>query len=219
MKDSAGRQLLTALKASTRAQTPSLSLAVGNPVEAILRPIATGDGALNPDDVRVLTEWRNRFVTAFLTEFKATETRTAAWLTEVVANDETRILFMVDDVNGKTIGYMGLAFIDWKNGSGEADAIVRGGEAPPGLMSRAMRTMLNWAHGQLGLTTLGVRVRSDNRALEFYRKFGFEEVRRNTLRRTEEPGGIRWIEDDALPPAEPSLVHMVLKNQPARPQK
>lgn len=213
MKDSTGRQLLTALKASINAREPSLSLAVGQPVEAVLRPVATRKDALNPNDVLVLTEWRNRFVTAFLTEFQANEERTARWLTEVVARDDSRILFMVDDVNGQTIGYMGVAFIDWDNRSAEADAIVRGLKAPPGLMSRAMRTMLSWAQGQLGLTKLGVRVRSDNRALEFYRKFGFEEVRRNPLRRTVEPDGIQWIEDPRLPKSEPSLVHMVLKQE------
>ena len=208
-----GRNLLNAVKASTRPRGPVLSLPVGSPVEAVLRPVATRREDLNAKDVRVLSEWRNRHLRAFLTEFQATEYRTARWLNEMVGPDDTRILFMVDDAKGRTIGYMGLAFIDWENRSAEADAVVRGVEAPPGMMTRALRTLLSWARGQLGLPRLGVRVLSDNTALEFYRKFGFREVRRTPLRRVEEEDMIRWIEDPSLPHSERSLVHMTLPDE------
>src|SRR6266536_841028 len=95
-----GRELLIALKASTGAQGPVLSIPVGIPVEAILRPVATRRGSLKSNDVRVLTEWRNRFVRAFLTEFQADESRTEKWLTDSVGPDDTRILFMVDSLSG-----------------------------------------------------------------------------------------------------------------------
>jgi RimJ/RimL family protein N-acetyltransferase len=119
---------------------------------------------------------------------------------------------MVDDVQNRTVGYMGLAFIDWVNGTAEADAVVRGGDATRGLMSKALGTMLRWAKGQLGISQLGVRVRSDNSALEFYRKFGFCEVQRIPLRRVEQENMIQWVEDPLLQIAEPSLVHMVLSD-------
>jgi RimJ/RimL family protein N-acetyltransferase len=211
MNEVNGRQLLKAVKASTIAGGPVLSVPVGNPVEAILRPVATRAAALNPNDVRVLTEWRNRFVNAFLGEFEANEARTARWLTEAVAVDDSRILFMLDDTTGRTFGYMGLAFIDWEDLSGEADAIVRGLDCTPGLMTRALRTLLSWAGCQLGLKTLGVRVRSDNSALEFYRKFGFAETRRVPLRRTENGDGILWVENESID-SDVSLVHMVLES-------
>ncbi len=147
---------------------------------------------------------------AFLTEFQADESRTKRWLSEMVGPDDTRILFMIDNAAGQTIGYVGLAFIDWHKRSGEADAVVRGIEAPSGTMTKALRTLLDWARGQLGLSDIGVRVRSDNNALEFYRKFGFREVRRVPLRRTEYEGMTRWVEAPSQAPAEPSLVHMEL---------
>lgn len=210
MKNPEGRLLLRALKESAAPHQPTMSLTVSYPVEAILRPVATRGDCLNDADVRVLTEWRNRFVQAFLTEFQSTEARTALWLTNIVGTDDTRILFMVDDArSGETIGYMGLAFIDWEKASGEADAIVRGRQAPRGLMKRALLTLLSWSRSQLGLKTLGVRVRSDNAAIEFYRKLGFEEVRRTSLRRVESPGLIEWVEDQSLPAGEPSIVHMI----------
>ncbi len=211
MDNSPGRHLLNAIKRSAVAKGPALCLPVGLPVEALLRPVATRVGSLNAEDVRLLSEWRNRFVSAFLTEFEAHDERTTRWLTEGVGPDDSRILFMVDECqSGQTVGYMGLAFIDWVKYSGEADAIVRGRDAAPGLMRRALLTLLSWAHHQLGLQTLGVRVRSDNPALGFYRKMGFEEIRRTPLRRAEQPGMIQWSEDESLPPGEPSLVHMRL---------
>ena len=97
-----------------------MRLPVGDPARAWLRP-AGSDAA----DTARLTEWRNRFVRAFLTEFEATEERTSHWLKESVAPDETRILFMLDLPDGGTVGYLGLAFIDWESGRGEADAVVR----------------------------------------------------------------------------------------------
>ena len=210
MDGSRGRRLLRAVKESAVGEGAALCLPVGRPVEALLRPVATREGALNAADVRALTEWRNRFVGSFLTEFTADEGRTSRWLSEAVGPDDTRILFMVDDPAGRTVGYMGLAFIDWEARTGEADAIVKGGEAAPGVMKRSLLTLLDWARTQLELRALGVRVRSDNTALEFYRKLGFREVRRTALRRAGAAGAVQWIEDDSLPAGEPSLVHMTL---------
>lgn len=200
--------MLQAVKASTGGSGPVLSIPVGSPVEAALRPVATRRGDLRADDVRALTVWRNRHVQAFATEFEATEERTGDWLVNTVGPDDTKILFMVDSIDGETVGYMGIAFIDWEAGYGEADAIVRGAESAPGLMGKALETLLDWAGGQLNLSRLGVRVRSDNAAVEFYRKLGFQEVKRVPLKKVEEPGMVKWVEDPSLPPSEPSLVHM-----------
>jgi len=202
-----GRTLVSTLKA-TAGTEPSLCLPVGVPIRATLRPVATRLEVLNPDDIRCLTEWRNRFVKSFLTEFETTESRTAKWLTETVESNDQKILFMVDDLNGRTLGYMGLDFINWETGYGEADAIVRGEEAAPGTMKIALQTLLSWALGQLGLKSLGVRVRSDNTALEFYRKVGFSEQRRVPLRRVDESDMIRWAENSSLKSADLSLVYM-----------
>src|SRR5262245_49768211 len=131
----AGPAALEAAKASAGGD---FRIPVGAPPVASLRPVATAPGRLDPDDVRRLTAWRNRHVGAFLTEFVATEERTARWLAGTVAKDPGRILFMVDDPAGRTFAYMGLAFIAWEERAGEVDAVVRGGEAPPGTMTRAL---------------------------------------------------------------------------------
>ena len=207
---SGGRELLVALKASAISNAPCLSIPVSSPVEALLRPVATTAGKTNANDVRVLTQWRNRFVKSFLTEFEANESRTEQWLTNVVGPDPTKILFMLDDAQGRTVGYLGLGFIDWEQLSGEADALVRGVEGAPGLMTRAFFTLLNWACDQLGLTTLRGRVRSDNSALKFFLKAA-TETKRVPLRRIDEPDMIRWVEDASLGDVSPSVVYLTFQ--------
>jgi hypothetical protein len=176
--------------------------------------VATRSEYVRPADVAVLTAWRNRFVRAFLTEFEATPEQTTRWLTQTVGPNPGKILFMLDDLAGKTFAYMGLDFIDWMRSTGEADAIVRGGEAPAGTMKLALETLMAWANGALGLRTLGVRVRSDNTALSFYQRVGFIEQWREPLRQAQEPNMTRWVPDPSVKNPQVELVHMLWSPRP-----
>lgn len=203
-----GRRLFDEFKRA--AGSPAdLVLPVGRPVEALLRPIATAADRINLDDARLLSEWRNRFVKSFLTEFVSHEARTADWLRGAVANDPGKILFMVDTLDGRSIGHVGLGFIDWERGYVEADAIVRGGQARPGLMTLALQALLHWARHGLGLERAWVRVRSDNPAVAFYQKAGFVEDKRVALTAaTGADGQVTWTEDPQAGPDAPALVYM-----------
>jgi len=212
-----GQQLLVQVKAAAGRPGPQLSLPVVRSPAAWLRPVATEKHLQNPDDLRCLTRWRNRFAKSYLTEFEATESRTSDWLARSVGPDNTRILFMVEDSDRRTCGYMGIANIDWSARCGEADAIVRGRDTPRGVMTEALRTLLDWARGQLGLETMNVRVRSDNTALEFYCKMGFVEQKRVPLNQREEPGMTIWYEDPALDRRERNLVYLTLQDEARRP--
>ena len=205
-----GRELIQAAKATAAAAQPTLCLPVGRPVAGLLRPVVTRPGATSPADVRALTDWRNQHVKSFLTEFVATEERTERWLVESVGADDTRILFMVEDAEARTVGYMGLAFIDWEAGTAEFDAIVRGAKARSGLMSRSIRTMWSWGRTALGLERLCGRVRSDNPALAFFEKLGVREHGRVPLRREQAGEEVRWVEDPTIESGGPSLVHLEL---------
>ncbi len=206
-----GPQLLELFKGSAGGPGPELGLIVGKPPQLILRPVATWQDRLNRSDVCALTEWRNRFVTSFLTEFHATEERTANWLVNVVGPNPNKILFMVDHIEGDTFGYMGLDFIDWTQCSGEADAIVRGKSAPRGAMATALTALVVWARSQLGLGEICVRVRSDNPALRFFEKVGFQEFRRVALIRHDNPNEIHWREGEMSKGCSPFLVYLRYK--------
>jgi len=77
-----------------------------------LRPASTREDYPDNQEIACLTEWRSRYVKAFLNEFKATPEQTARWLAEILHRDDTRILFMLEDENKKRIGYMGIACIN-----------------------------------------------------------------------------------------------------------
>lgn len=181
---------------------------MGWPAVARLRVVATEPDRVSVDDVERLTIWRNRHVGSFLTEFEATAARTADWLVNRVREDDGRILFMVESAAGQVIGYMGLAFIDWGSGRGEADAVVRGVDGHPGVMGRCLQSMLGWARAGLGLGEIWVRVRSDNPALGFYGRMGFVERHREPLVRTEGAGGVVWVSAPAGGAGGVALVHM-----------
>lgn len=208
-------RLLRAAKAAASYPSPALCLPVGVPASGWLRPVVTRPGAIAPADVRALTDWRNRFRHAWLTEFVATEPRTERWLAETVGPDDSRILFMIDDLNGLAVGHMALSLIDWRRGTAEADAVVRGADAPRGFVTRALRAMWEWGKSALGLSSLGVRVRSDNTAVAFYERAGFREVRRVPLRREVSSGEVRWLEDTTLAGPDVSLVYMQLQEADA----
>lgn len=203
----AGKDLLRQLKDVAGTKGPQLGLRVAGFDGYFLRPVATRREHQDPADVACLTNWRNRHINAFLTEFSATDERTSRWLSEVVHTDDGRILFMIEDGQGERVGYMGIAYIDWERAYVEADAIVSSGGTPKGLMSAALRTILRWAKGQLGLKVVAVRVLSDNPALVFYRKLGFEETKRVPLKRVVSNDFVSWIEDETLATLERYLVH------------
>ena len=201
------RALLGQLKALAGKSGPPLGLRIPGFDSFFLRPVSSQAEFINTHDVTCLTEWRNCHVRAFLTEFEANTQRTTLWLSQCVHFDEGRILFMIDDASGAPVGYMGIANIDWEASYVEADAIVSKGNTPRGLMSAALRTLLRWAKGQLGLCNVAVRVLSDNPALHFYSKLGFSEVKRVPLRCEVQPRMISWVEDPSLAKAERYLVH------------
>jgi hypothetical protein len=140
----AGRRLVAAVKDSARAGEVCLCLAAAEG-GIMLRPVGTAPGAASADELRVLSEWRNRHVTAFLTEFEATPDRTAAWLESAVGPDPGRIIFTLREPDGAIFGHCGLAFADWTTGTFELDGVARGTPAVPGGMSAAVRTLLNWS--------------------------------------------------------------------------
>lgn len=205
-----GQELFLALKKTTRAGFSPMVLTVGQPLRAILRPVATVPGHLDAVDMKLLTDWRNKHVKSFLTQFVANERQTEKWLAQTVHQNDGKMLFMVETPDGHRVGHVGLGFIDWEAGYGEADAIVSGGQSPKGLMKASLLTLMRWSRDVLALRTLAVRVRSDNSAIAFYRKVGFEEFKRVPIVPVKASGGIAWVEDLSAIDAVASLVYMKL---------
>jgi RimJ/RimL family protein N-acetyltransferase len=125
--------------------------------------------------IGMLTDARNANVNSFLTFFTATVDRTSQWLVDSVANDCSRVLFALRDIeSGSLYGYMGLACGDVSGARIEGDAIVRHSEqTEPGLMQAAFMQLIGWAMKDLGIKEVWIRVLSDNPALRFYQRCNF----------------------------------------------
>jgi dTDP-4-amino-4,6-dideoxygalactose transaminase/RimJ/RimL family protein N-acetyltransferase len=207
-----GPDLVKHIKAQSFDQNSTYRIQVPGATNLCLRVVS----AIMPadEDVKRLTEWRNKFSRSFLTEFIATYDRTRAWLTNVIARDNSRILFMIEEPGKLPIGYIGMTCIDWTNKTAEADSVVRGEDSHPGMMMKALKTLLQWAGSELGINKFKVRVISDNPAVRFYSKFGFKEMKRVALRKIAKEDCQAW-EEISTPIVCPSagarqLIHMEL---------
>ena len=201
-----GEVLMHSLKEIAGPKGPNLVLPVKGFQGFILRPIATKREHINSQDVANLTAWRNLYPKSFLTEFLATHSQTQFWLCEKVHFDN-KLLFMIEDSAGFSVGYMGIGFIDWQKSYVEADSIVSGGSHPRGLMTAALISLLQWSKGQLGLNNVAIRVLSDNPALTFYRRLGFVETKRVPLIGVDRQTHFEWVEDENAIKAERHLVY------------
>lgn len=123
--------------------------------------------------VSALTKWRNKNSQAFLTQFEATETRTASWLSNVVIPSRDRMLFMIIDADDELIGNVGIANLNGE--SAELDNVLRGEISRfPGIAAAAVRALLKWAFRELELKTVYLNVFANNdKAVGLYKSLGF----------------------------------------------
>ncbi|MCK4340888.1 MAG: GNAT family N-acetyltransferase [Phycisphaerae bacterium] len=151
-----------------------------------------------------LAAWREANADAFPSQFPVTLEGTARWLQRGILDHEERILFLVLDRHGHMIGHVGMCDFLNERAEMEAENIVRGvGEGAPGLMSRALRALLDWGRS-LGGRRIHLRVFHDNEhAIEFYRRLGFRDVGVQPLRKHREGDVIIYrpaADDDGAAP-------------------
>lgn len=122
-----------------------------------------------------LTAWRNTDVAAYPSQFVATPASTKAWLRDRVLAAPERMLFLVVNKFGRTVGHMGFASAISDDASLEMDNIVRGVKAgDAGIMQRGMVALIDWAEEKLGPREIYLRVFETNtHAVKFYEKLGF----------------------------------------------
>jgi hypothetical protein len=82
---------------------------------------------------------------------------------------------LVVHAEDERVGVLGLREIDRNAGEAEVDNVLRGRATPnhPGLMSLAVRTLVEWAADELSVRRLYLHVFRDNPARSFYSRLGF----------------------------------------------
>jgi perosamine synthetase len=151
-----------------------------------------------------LSQWRRENAFAYPSQFQVTNAGTAAWLRSKLLDIDDRILFMVLDKYGRTVGHLGFANALNDERELEIDNVVRGVKGTqPGLMSQAMQTLLDWADEMLGPQHISLRVFSDNEhAINFYRRLGFQDDQMLPLRKHVEASGTYYRSPEAGDVAE-----------------
>ena len=176
-------------------------------------PLAGGAGMLVPvcelhaaDErlIDTLGRWRERSASAFPTQFPVTHAGTAAWLRRGVLDVPDRILFLVQDRFGHTVGHLGFAGADNSERALEVDNVVRGEpDVQPGLMGAALAGLLEWALDCFRPARIHLRVFADNvHAIAFYRRHGFRETGRTPLRREVDGDTVRYTPAPVDRPAD-----------------
>ena len=114
-----------------------------------------------PGLVADISAWRQRAMRMFLTQFTATPENTADYLRRLSIGQPDRLLFLIDDGQGRWVGHVGLSGIG-AHGA-ELDNLMRGVEGgDPQLIPCAEAGLLRWAFSQLGLAEVDVRLVSYN---------------------------------------------------------
>lgn len=137
----------------------------------ILRPV-------EERDLLLLARWRNdpenrRF---FFSPFLINPGGQKKWYEELLA-DRNRLILMIDMVEGKTVGMIGLDKIDWRNQEAESGIfLLDPAERGQGYAEEAGMLMIEYAFNELNLHRLYAVIYDFNRGvIEMAKLFGFKQ--------------------------------------------
>jgi RimJ/RimL family protein N-acetyltransferase len=163
----------------------------------LIHPVSWSDLGDN-NLISQLQEWREHNQNAFPSVFKVTYSGTARWLKKEVLEREDRLLFLVRDVYGETVGHVGVSSFDYQHKTCEIDNIVRGKVSlQSNVMRYAMQALLNWIRDNINPEYIRLRVFNDNtKAINLYHKLGFELNSLYPLTKVENNDGYEWVESN-----------------------
>lgn len=175
-----------------------LSLPIVSTEGVVLGSLECLDRSLCKDDAIIadLTDWRQRYMHCFLTQFTATPERTRAWLTQRILPAPDRILFLIRDANADYIGNIGLC--DITSHSVEIDNVLRGKSShTKKLMYYALKSLINFACETKSINDICLHVFSNNQnAISLYEKAGFQKTSSEKLTKIETEDGFTFMFTD-----------------------
>jgi RimJ/RimL family protein N-acetyltransferase len=180
------------LENKTRFTLPILndqSVQIGKLI-CIDQALAQQDSVLND-----LTAWRQKYMAYFLTQFKATLSRTQNWLNNIVIPSPDRILFLIQTAENEIIGNFGVCNI--KEKSLELDNLIRGkAGGDRQLIYYAEIAMLSWAFGAMGCESVCLHVFSNNdKTIALHTKVGFKPHQTTPLYGSQDGEFLRYSSD------------------------
>jgi perosamine synthetase len=119
--------------------------------------------------------WRRNNQFAYPNRFQVSIEGTETWLKHAVIENPDRLLFIVLDKFGESIGHLGVLRIG--AGEVEIDNVLRGEARAPGIMYTAMEAIENFCYHEFGLESISLRVlKSNPHAIDFYEKLHYSKV-------------------------------------------
>jgi len=166
-------------------------------IVGLLKPITYDYKELYSDIVPIMSRWRRDNPSLSNSVFKVTEERTTRWLDELILKRGDRLLFFIDELDGRHVGHIAYSSFDFDNKTAEIDAVLRGENSKvKGIMTFTIKAMLDWAERNLALQNIQLRVNEDNeKAISLYERCGFKIIKKIPLFRREMADEIRWDED------------------------
>jgi len=121
-----------------------------------------------------------------------------SWLKKGVQEREDRLLFLVNDIYGETIGHVGISSFNYEKKTCEIDNIVRGEVSSQSkVMESAVKGLLTWIFEKIEPECIELRVFNDNtKALALYYRLGFQLDALYPLEKTVKGDEIEWIDSD-----------------------
>jgi RimJ/RimL family protein N-acetyltransferase len=138
------------------------------------RLVCLDEGLSNSHEViSNLTQWRQKYMRYFLTQFEATFERTQHWVKNGVIPDPSRILFLIETADGDILGNFGVCNIETH--SAELDNLIRGKKGGhQKLIYFAEIAMLFWIFNVLEKKEAALHVFSNNdRTIALHTSIGF----------------------------------------------
>ena len=131
--------------------------------------------------IELLCNLRNNFISIYPNATDATIESTKNWLSDLVFNNNSRILFLVVDKLGKIHGHLGIWLRDDERL--ELDNVLKSPESGiSGLFSTAVITLEEWINELINASFLNLRVLDSNKhAIKFYSDLGYVEVSREAM--------------------------------------
>jgi RimJ/RimL family protein N-acetyltransferase len=163
--------------------------------------------------INKLTDWRNKFMRYFLTQFHATNDRTLNWIENNILNDNTKMLFIIYDKKANPIGNLG--FTKLTNISSEIDNLIKGEESKPNnIIYFAELALINWMFSNLSIREIYGHVFSDNIApIMIHREVGFEIIEKIKVYKYEINNEVHWKLTDSNPSSsEQKFIYKIILN-------
>lgn len=144
---------------------------------AALRLI-TKDILDNDKEIKLLAKWRSKNQYWFPNQFKVTFEGTKKWAKEQLIEKDDRILFFITK-DSQFIGHIGLNRFDFNKSTCQIDNVIRGKSTDKGMMTYALKTLIDFAFAKLKIVYLTLTTFADNeRALKLYQRCGFKTIKK-----------------------------------------